>query len=173
MNELDQCWKNCLRMWKWIAKNWKRSDNVVALKRKWLEKNGFTYGSIAALCFFCDHARLASCTVDCRKCPGKLVNSRFYCMNESYNYYEKPKKFYAKLLHLDAIRRGTKMIIVAYKSKRQLKKEIGKKLDYTQDGTGGAEYIVVGPDSTFFVTNFNDTFKATVTIVDGVITKVR
>ena len=65
------------------------------------------------------------------------------------------------------------MIIVNYKSKRQLKKAIGGSLDYIQSGAGGAKYTVVKNDDPFFVTNWDRTFKATVIMVDGKIESVR
>ncbi len=104
MTVLDRSWKNCLRMWKWISENWKEGDNIVAMKRRWLVKNKFDANSINAYCFFCDYRFDES--FGCELCPGKLVNLRFYCQNKTYDYYSKPKKFYAKLLHLNAIRKG-------------------------------------------------------------------
>ena len=59
------------------------------------------------------------------------------------------------------------MIAVNYKSKRQLKKAIGKKLNCEKP----LGFIVTGEP--FFVTNWDKTFKATVTIVNGRITSVR
>ena len=60
------------------------------------------------------------------------------------------------------------MIIINYKSKRQLKKAIGKQMmgDYApyqmpEDGVG------------FFVTNSDKTFKATVVMNNGIIENVR
>ena len=58
------------------------------------------------------------------------------------------------------------MIIVNYKSKRKLKKAIGKSLDFSK---GGA----VKNGEPFFVTNFNHTFYATITMVDSKIESVR
>lgn len=63
------------------------------------------------------------------------------------------------------------MIIVNYKSKRKLKKAIGKPLDWIDNLNPTPTVIQNG--KSFFVTNFNDTFKATVTIVNGIITKVK
>ena len=103
MNELDRCWKNCLKMWKWIAKNWKKGDNVIAVKKEWLENNGFDANEIYSRCFFCNY-----CSGVCKHCPGVLTHPQFHCQNTSYDYYAKPKKFYAKLLHLDAKRKEAK-----------------------------------------------------------------
>lgn len=104
MKTLDRTWVNCLRMWKWISENWKKGDNVVTMKKRWLRNNGFNAGSIKNYCFFCDYH--SNENEDCEICPGKLINSQFHCQNVTYNYYLKPKKFYAKLLHLNAKRKG-------------------------------------------------------------------
>lgn len=63
------------------------------------------------------------------------------------------------------------MIIVTYKSKRELKKHIGKPLKY-EDGLNSAAMIVQNDDP-FFATNFDGTFKATITVHDGIIMEVR
>ncbi len=59
------------------------------------------------------------------------------------------------------------MIIVNYKSKRKLKKAIGKPLDCEKP----LGFIVTGEP--FFVTNHGGTFHATVTIVGGKIKSVK
>lgn len=61
------------------------------------------------------------------------------------------------------------MIIVNYKSKRKLKKAIGKLLKCTVEGQNG----LLPNGHSFFVTNYGGTYKATVTLVDGIITEVR
>ncbi len=58
------------------------------------------------------------------------------------------------------------MIIVNYKSKRELKKAIGKGLECIHGGT-------IESGKPFFVTNGDNTFNATVIIVNGKITSVR
>ncbi len=61
------------------------------------------------------------------------------------------------------------MIIVNYRSKRQLKKAIGKQLKCairTYDNT-------MKSGKPFFVTNTDSTFKATVVLADGKIESVR
>ena len=63
------------------------------------------------------------------------------------------------------------MIIVNYKSKRQLKKAIGKSLNYVDDLNSAS--MIVQNDDPFFVTNWDKTFKATVILIDGIITSVR
>ncbi len=106
MTELDRSWKNCLRMWKWISKNWKKGDSVPAMKCKWLQKNKFVADDISFNCFFCDY--ISNNSKLCDSCPGTLVHPQFYCQNKTYDYYSKPKKFYAKLLHLNSIRKKVK-----------------------------------------------------------------
>ncbi len=58
------------------------------------------------------------------------------------------------------------MITVNYKSKRQLKKAIGEGLMCEHGGD-------IESGKPFFVENFDRTFKATVTLIDGKITEVR
>ncbi len=60
------------------------------------------------------------------------------------------------------------MITVNYKSKRQLKKAVGEKLNYEKGTTTGHM-----PDGSFFVENGNRTFRATVIMVDDKIESVR
>ncbi len=59
------------------------------------------------------------------------------------------------------------MIIVNYKSKRKLKGAKGKPLNCEKP----LGFIVTGKP--FFVTNYGGTFKASVTLVDGIIKEVR
>ena len=59
------------------------------------------------------------------------------------------------------------MIIVNYKSKRQLKKHIGLPLTWIDADT------VVQNNRPFFVTNQDSTFKAIVVLIDGKIESVR
>ncbi len=59
------------------------------------------------------------------------------------------------------------MIIVNYKSKRKLKKDIGKALAVSQSGLWGWS------GKPFFVTNQNKSFRATVVLESGIIISVR
>ena len=59
------------------------------------------------------------------------------------------------------------MIIVNYKSKRKLKKAIGKPLDCEKP----LGFIVTGEP--FFVTNHGGTFHATVVMENGIVKSVR
>ena len=102
MTELDRCWKNCLRMWKWIANKWKRGDDIEKMKSEWLKLHRFR--PVYNGCFFCAYTTTNDCE-DCDLCPGYLVNKRFHCCNETYFYSRHPKAFYRKLLALDKKRR--------------------------------------------------------------------
>ena len=108
MTKLDRCWKNCLRMWKWVAAN-RKPGHVLSMKEEWLRVHRFKK-KVRAYCFFCEYAGVTTLEsgatfTNCDNCPGALVENRFSCMNTSYHFYDKPKAFYAKLLKLDAIRK--------------------------------------------------------------------
>lgn len=111
--ELDKVWKNCLKMWKWIVQQIDKGSElgVERLKMQWLETHGYKDKYIIAACFFCDYSK-TNIPIDesdiCLNCPGKLVDRRFCCGAVTYDYYKKPKKFYQKLLQLDAKRRMNK-----------------------------------------------------------------
>ncbi len=112
MTNLDRCWKNCLRMWKWISENYDENNGVLVLKRDWFFSHRFKK-RILAECFFCEWAGQNGQTNfvaenGCPECPGALVDARFKCGNIRYEYSTKPKAFYAKLLELDAKRTGKK-----------------------------------------------------------------
>ena len=112
MTKLDRCWKDCLRMWKWISETWKPRLSVGQMKKQWLNENGFNSDKIHALCFFCEHAGriIDDDGVDvenCADCPASIVEPGFDCGELPHNYSINPKAFYAKLLELDAKRKGT------------------------------------------------------------------
>lgn len=99
--ELDLCWKNCLSMWRWIAKEVKNDHWLVVscLKERWLENHGFDENLIPSLCFFCQYDSKRGDI--CKKCPGHLVDKEFDCRNEDYHYADKPIAFYNKLVSLN------------------------------------------------------------------------
>ena len=104
---LNKTWKECLRMWKWIVKQVDKGDEtgVEALKKEWLRTHGYDE-YVSGSCFFCDYDRLnGDDNHYCASCPGRLVLESFSCTDTFYNYYNKPKKFYKKLLELDAKRK--------------------------------------------------------------------
>jgi hypothetical protein len=98
---LEETWKECIRMWKWISRQWLKPSHpgINALKRKWLETNGYEVFSIAEWCFFCDFARGF-----CDYCPGREIDSNFSCTNGKYHYRIKPREFYQELKQLNKIR---------------------------------------------------------------------
>ncbi len=99
---LNETWKQCLKMWKWIAKEEEGlcRVGVETLKTTWLIKRGFNIDEIKAWCFFCDYRRDQGCGI----CPGRKIDKNFDCQNESYCYYAKPILFYKELLRLNKIR---------------------------------------------------------------------
>ena len=101
MTKLDRCWKNRLRMYKWVADVFDGTVGVATLKGMWLRSHRFTR-YISANCFFCQYASEHS--ESCSTCPGYLVASSFSCHHKMYDYRDKPKQFYAELLRLNNIR---------------------------------------------------------------------
>lgn len=103
---LDETWKQCLRMWKWIAKRVKagRKEGVEELKEEWLEKN-WTGEPLKNGCFFCEYAQYYNTEEKCGcamyMCPGRLVNKRFSCCSKTYHYEDHPIAFYNKLVSLN------------------------------------------------------------------------
>lgn len=108
---LGQAYKDCLRMWKWIAEQVEGGciDDVCTLKYRWLEEKQKKYaiGSLSSNCFFCHYDMLKADIGDaaCKYCPGRIVDKRFNCINTSYDHLAEPVKFYKKLLKLDEKRR--------------------------------------------------------------------
>jgi len=111
---LNETWKLCLSMWRWIAKERGRSNylSVYTLKAKWLRKHGFKENSVREECFFCEycskHRTIKAETVGCPDCPGTKVDRSFDCRNTDYNFYSRPIAFYKKLLALNKIRTAKK-----------------------------------------------------------------
>lgn len=107
---LNQTWKYCLAMWKWIAKKAEQDSelNVDDLKSEWLKKHP-RFGKVYNDCFFCEYLEQHPTTDDesCPTCPGRLVSKRFNCMdNVTYNFSYKPIKFYQKLVELNEKRKS-------------------------------------------------------------------
>lgn len=111
MTKLDRCWKNCLRMWKWVSENREPNDDTDVLKKRWLRQHGFKR-EIPANCFFCEYyrengggERKYRGDKYCANCPAGYVSKSFSCTSEAYSYENRPKAFYRKLLQLDAKRK--------------------------------------------------------------------
>lgn len=99
---LNQTWILCLRMWRWIVKQIEKGSefSIVALKSRWLRRNGFEDNNVAGDCFFCDTAS------SCSSCPGRLVDPDFDCDAAAYDYLTNPTGFLKELLRLNRIRKG-------------------------------------------------------------------
>jgi len=97
---LEDTWKNCLAMWRWIAEQRRKRDKrgVFKLKEVWLEENGFK--RIYENCFFCNYALF-----NCPACPGKQVSKRFDCQRKTYHFEYRPIAFYNKLVALNKKRK--------------------------------------------------------------------
>ena len=107
---LDETWKNCLSMWRWIAKQ-KRAGSrkdVFDLKEEWLDNKGRL--GLIETCFFCDYNVRRGGTIGinkCKKCPAKKVDSEFHCEYDAmendvaYKWNDKPIAFYNKLVSLN------------------------------------------------------------------------
>jgi len=106
---LEQTWRHCLAMWKWIAEEVKQEGtwDVYVLKIEWMYKHP-QFGRIVAGCFFCQYDYEQG-TAACSQCPGRLVSKSFHCQDhKTYCFSEKPVKFYQKLLELNKKRKEKK-----------------------------------------------------------------
>ena len=114
MTKLDRCWKNCLRMWKWVSEKWEESFAAIpasergvivsAPKAQWLRDHRFTK-ALDEDCFFCQYVGANECSM----CPAALIDPSFHCADhDHYCWCWEPKAFYRKLLRLDAKRTGKK-----------------------------------------------------------------
>ncbi len=95
---LQDTWRNCDKMWEWIAENWDGTVHPADMKIEWLKKNRFTRERKWE-CFFCDYTVDKDFHVDCSKCPafGNKSGS-FACEHyKTYNWQEEPKAFYRKI----------------------------------------------------------------------------
>jgi len=104
---LDDTWKNCLSMWRWIAKEVKGNSphSVDTLKAMWLTANGFADIRVYNNCFFCHYVSQTPSydeSIDCFPlCPGGKVAKDFDCFNKRYCWSKDPIKFYNKLVSLN------------------------------------------------------------------------
>ncbi len=103
---LDETWRLCLSMWRWIAKVIKAGDerSVMVLKEVWLDNHGFpSDGTICGDCFFCeyDDNKEKTTTEQCCYCPGRKIDEDFNCCDKEYHYGNKSIAFYNKLVQLN------------------------------------------------------------------------
>jgi hypothetical protein len=98
---LNETWKLCLQMWKWVAKNYNGSISVNYLKERWCEEHDFAGDKQPEnSCFFCDYVEERG-RDECELCPGRKVDPDFDCYDEKYSFDCKPKEFYKKLVQLN------------------------------------------------------------------------
>ena len=101
---LDETWKQCLSMWRWIAEAVKDDYglSVFDLKRLWMKDHG--YGHVKADCFFCQFNFQSG--GGCKHCPGKLVDPDFDCEDLDYLWSWEPIAFYNKIVSLNKQRKA-------------------------------------------------------------------
>ncbi len=114
MAVLNQSWKNCRRMWKWVSENLpeefskidlvKKEEVIRKLKAKWLKDNRFTK-RISQDCFFCEYDKQHGNL--CMGCPAVLIEPNFHCDDPEQSFRFEPIKFYIRILELDIRRRET------------------------------------------------------------------
>ncbi len=105
---LDETWKLCLEMWKWVVKQRRlgRKGSVDELKDEWCGINN--YEELLLDCFFCERTAFRG-SRRCRLCPARRIEKDFSCTNEAgIHYFHSPKKFYTNLLRLNKIRLAKK-----------------------------------------------------------------
>lgn len=102
---LNETWRLCLSMWRWIAKQVRMGSETAVvwdLKYKWLNKN-WTKTPPKNECFFCEYTKThyRKDKASCQICPGALVEKQFRCDNRKYHYKSHPIAFYNKLRSLN------------------------------------------------------------------------
>ena len=99
---LDETWTNCLKMWRWIAKQRKLKPKISTefFKEEWLLKHGFK--TIDHDCFFCEYD--SKYGDGCYGCPARKYDPEFHCSNRLWHWKKYPTKFYNKLVALNKIR---------------------------------------------------------------------
>lgn len=99
---IEETWKECLRMWKWISQHC-CGDDVGIFKQKWLDKHG--YLKTDSGCFFCAYAKSSGIYSNrcLAHCPARKVDPDFICDDCSYSFLDQPEQFYQKLVELNKI----------------------------------------------------------------------
>ena len=103
---LDETWRRCLKMWKWIVEN-SDNDDVPCLKKRYFQENR-RFKEPEELCYFCEYDEHHYKKITCETCPGRMIDESFDCCDSDYYYKDRPKVFYKKLLELDKKRRAVK-----------------------------------------------------------------
>ena len=110
---LEETWKQCRAMWKWIKKRRLAGDarNVEELKADWSEDHGFGDADIVFHCFFCHHNENfgGNSPDDCHLCPAKTIDPDFHCFKHASHHFELwPVNFADEIARLDRIRKRKK-----------------------------------------------------------------
>jgi hypothetical protein len=105
---LEDTWKYCMRMWRWIADRIGAGDKrtIVDLKDAWIEKHNVEY--LVNNCFFCQYnfrPIIRDNCDNCDNCPARKINKGFHCGNVGYAWHSKPIKFYNQLRKLNKLRK--------------------------------------------------------------------
>ena len=107
---LDETWRLCLSMWRWIAKQKRGGSkrNIDNLKIQWLDIHGYKLNEdneyIKLNCFFCEYdeqqlRKEESANCDC--CPGKKIDIEFACTASGYCWSNDSIAFYNMLVSLN------------------------------------------------------------------------
>jgi hypothetical protein len=93
----EEVWKECLRMWRWIAieKIFGSKNEIYLLKQNWLKVNN--YNPHKHDCFFCHITK----EMGCEYCPAKLIDGEFSCYMPAYIHTDRPIRFYLKIRKLN------------------------------------------------------------------------
>lgn len=111
---LDQTWKLCISMWRWIAKMLRDGSrkSIDNLKIQWLKAHQYELGEndeyMTLNCFFCEYDEQQQRKGNCHFCPGKKVDEIFSCTNSMYCWSSDPIAFYNKLVSLNRKRLAKK-----------------------------------------------------------------
>ena len=108
---IDQTWTKCLKMWRWIVRERRKSGyraDVQKLKEQYFAKKRFKPSN---LCWFCEYNDQHGNRENCDKCLGAIadkVNNRYAWCNMHYDWQRRPIAFLAELNRLNRIRRAKK-----------------------------------------------------------------
>ena len=113
---LDETWKKCLSMWRWIAKQVKNDPGleVYDLKYEWLENHGYKDTKIEEGCFFCERVVTimgndGKIGIGCGgRCPGQEIDKDFNCQATGCHWAYNSIAFYKKLVSLNKKRLAKK-----------------------------------------------------------------
>jgi len=96
---LDETWKQCLAMWKWVAGHSARGHAF--RKATWLYEHGFKYTHFG--CFFCAYAKSKGVrSIECiSRCPARRVDPNFFCTDSEIHFEYHPRRFYHRLVALN------------------------------------------------------------------------